>query len=127
MGKKIVIVDDDVLLSEAVSIGLRERGHCVSVFHCGTDAAVHLSEDKPDLLVLDIRLPDCDGWSLARFLERLDLTDGIPLVMMSVLEPDRKMVAEVKPYAYIQKPFDVGQLMQTVERGLREYAHSAGA
>jgi len=121
MGKRIVVVEDDVLLSTTVSIGLQNRGHSVSVFHRGTDAAVHVSEEKPDALVLDIRLPDCDGWSLAKFLKRLDLVDGIPLVIMSALEPERKMMAEVRPYAYVQKPFDMGQLMATVERGLSEH------
>ena len=121
MGKRIVIVEDDVLLSATVSIGLHNRGHNVSVFHRGTDAALHVSEERPDVLVLDIGLPDCDGWSLARFLKGLDLLDGVPLVIMSALEPDRKMVAEVRPYAYVQKPFDIRQLIEAVEQGLSEH------
>ena len=125
MGKRIVIVEDDALLSTTVGISLRNRGHCVRVFHRGTDAALHLSEEKPDLLVLDVRLPDCDGWSLAGFLERLKLLDGIPVIVMSTLEPDRRKVAEVRPYAYVQKPFDIGQLIETVEQGLSEHTYSA--
>jgi len=118
IGKSIVIVEDDVLLSQTVSIGLRKRGHCVTVFHTGADALSYLSRERPDLLLLDIKLPDCDGWFLARLLERLELSDRMPLIMMSVLEPDRRMVAEVRPYAYLQKPFDMGHLMQTVEASL---------
>ena len=127
MGKRIVVVEDDVLLSTTVGISLRNRGHCVRIFQRGTDAAIHVSEERPDALVLDIGLPDCDGWSLARFLGRLDLLDGVPLVIMSALEPDRSMVSEIRPYAYVQKPFDMGQLVEAVERGLRECAYSDGA
>ena len=69
-------------------------------------------------MVLDIRLPDCDGWFLAKLLEKLHLAEKVPLIVISVLEPDRRKVAEVKPYAYIQKPFDMGRLMQAVEGSL---------
>jgi len=116
--KKIVIVDDDALLSKTIRICLSKRGYDVKVFYSGADAVVCLFEEKPDLLVLDIRLPDCDGWFLAKLLEKREWAEKVPLIIISVLEPNRGKVAEVKPYAYIQKPFDMGQLVQTVERSL---------
>ena len=116
--KKVVIVDDDTLLSKTIDICLSKRGHDVRVFYSGVDAVRYLFEEKPDSIVLDIRLPDCDGWFIARLLEKLEWSERVPIIVTSVLEPDRREVAEVKPYAYIQKPFDMGQLMQTVERSL---------
>lgn len=116
--KKIIIVDDDTLLSKTMNIYLSKRGYDVSVFYNGTDVIRCFFEEKPDLLVLDIRLPDCDGWSLAKILERSERAAKVPLIIISTLEPDRGKIAEVKPYAYIQKPFDMEQLMQTVERSL---------
>ncbi len=116
--KKIIVVDDDALLSKTIHICLSKKGHDVKVFYSGADAVGSLLEEKPDLLVLDIRLPDCDGWFLAKLLEKREWAEKVPLIIISVLEPDRRKVAEVKPYAYIQKPFDMGQLMQTVERSL---------
>ena len=118
--KKIIVVDDDALLSKTIDICLSKRGHEVKVFYSGVDAVRHLFDEKPDLLVLDIRLPDCNGWFLAKLLEKLEWDEKVSVIVISVLDPDRGKVAESKPYAYIQKPFDMGQLTQTVERSLSE-------
>lgn len=118
--KRVMIVDDNPLISKTIGLCLSKRGHDVKVFYSGVDAAKHLLEEKPDSVVLDIRLPDCDGWFLAKLMGKLEWLAKVPIVVISVLEPDRVKVAEVKPYAYIQKPFDMGQLMQTIERSLSE-------
>lgn len=111
-------MDDDSLLSKTIDICLRKSGHDVKVLCNGVDAAKYLYEEKPDSIVLDIRLPDCDGWFIAQLLGKLDWLKKVPIIVVSVLDPDRRKVAEVKPYAYIQKPFDMGQLLQTIERSL---------
>ena len=124
---KIVIVDDDPLLSKTIDICLSKRGHDVSVFYSGADAVKHLFEEKPNSMVLDIMLPDCDGWFIANILGKLEWSEEVPIIVISVLEPDRRKVAEAKPYAYIQKPFDMGQLVQAVERSLGEKKHAVRA
>jgi len=116
--KRILVVDDDSLLAKTIDMCLSKRGHNVKVFHSGANAIKYLFEEKPDLMVVDIRLPDCEGWFLAEILKKLDLSQKVPFIVMSVLDPDRAKVAEAKPYAYIQKPFDMGQLIQAVEKGL---------
>ena len=118
--KKVIIVDDDTLLSKTIDICLSKRGHDVRVFYSGVDAVKYLFEEKPDSVVLDIRLPDCDGWFIAKLVEKLEWLEKVPIIVISVLEPNRTQVTEVKPYAYIQKPFDMGHLVQTVERSLSE-------
>ncbi len=125
--KKVVIVDDDSLLSKTIDICLSKRGYDVRVFYSGVDAVRYLFEEKPDSVVLDIRLPDCDGWFIARLLEKLEWMEKVPVIVISVLEPNRTQVTEVKPYAYIQKPFDMGHLVQTVERSLGAEKPLAGA
>ena len=118
--KKILIVDDNSLLSKTIDIWLSKKGHDVKMFYTGADAVKYLFEEKPDSIVLDIKLPDCDGWFIARVLERLEWGKDVPLIVMSVLDPDGAKIAELKPYAYIQKPFDMVHLVQTVERSLSE-------
>ena len=118
--KRIIIVDDDPLISKTINMCLSKRGHDVKVFYSGADMVKHLFDEKPDSILLDIRLPDCDGWFIARLLEKFNWARSVPLIVMSVLEPDRKKVAEFKPHAYIQKPFDMGFLIQTVEQSLGE-------
>lgn len=117
-GKRIVVVDDDSLLAKTIDVCLTRRGHDVKVFHSGANAVKYLFEEKPDLMLVDIRLPDCDGWFLSEILKKLELSQKVPMIVMSVLDPDRGKVADAKPYAYIHKPFDMGQLMQVVEKSL---------
>lgn len=118
--KKIIIVDDDSILSQTIDMCLSKRGHNVKVLRSGVDAVKYLFEEKPDSVLLDIRLPDCDGWFIAKLFEKLEWLDKVPIIVISVLEPDRRKVIEFKPYAYISKPFDMGQLVETVERSLGE-------
>jgi two-component system sensor histidine kinase/response regulator len=116
--KRILIVDDNPLLAKAISLCLSKKGYDVKVFCKGADAVKYLFEEKPDLVLLDIRLPDCNGWFLAGLLDKLGLAEKVPLIVISALEPDREKVAEARPYAYIQKPFDMAELTKVVERSL---------
>ena len=125
--KKIVIVDDDALLSKTIDMCLSKKGHDVKVVYTGVDAVKHLFDEKPDSILLDIKLPDCDGWFIAKLLDKLESTKKVPLIVISVLEPDRGKIAETKPYAYIQKPFDMGQLMRAVEGSLTGETHPLAA
>ena len=121
MGKKILVIDDDTLISKMIDLCLTKRGHSVSVSCSGVDAVKYLVEETPDSVVLDIRLPDCEGWFIAALLDELRGAGKVPVIVTSVLEPDRRKVAQFQPYAYIQKPFDMGRLVQTVESSLRQY------
>lgn len=116
--KRILVVDDDSLLARTIHLCLSRRGHRVEVFHSGAGAIKQLFEEKPDLIVTDIRLPDCEGWFIAQLLEKMGLSEKIPLIVISVLDPDRAKIAAAKPQAYIQKPFDMGQLILAVETSL---------
>lgn len=118
--KKILVVDSNPLLSRTINICLSKKGHEVVAFSNGADAVKYLFEEKPDSIVLDIRLPDCDGWFIAKLLDKLGWASEIPLIVVSALEPNNAKMAELKPYAYIQKPFDMGLLLQTIETSLSE-------
>ena len=119
-GKKILVVDDDSLLARTIDVCLSKRGHRVDISLNGASAVKQLFEEKPDLIVADIRLPDCDGWFIAQLLEKMELSQKIPLIIISVLDPDRSKVAATKPEAYIQKPFDMGELISAIERSLNQ-------
>jgi len=120
MGKKVLIVDDNSILAKTIDICLSKKGHAVKVFNSGADAVKYLFEERPDSIVLDIKLPDCNGWFIAEVLEKLEWAREVPLIVMSVLDPDGHKIAMIKPYAYIQKPFDMAHLLQTVEQSLSE-------
>jgi DNA-binding response OmpR family regulator len=117
-GKKIIIVDDDHLLTRTIDMGLRNRGYEVKVLYSAAAAVKSLIHDKPDLIVLDIRLPDCDGWFIPELMRELEMAQGVAVIVMSVLDPDRNMITLNKPYAFIQKPFDMGEFIHLVEKSL---------
>jgi DNA-binding response OmpR family regulator len=117
-GKKILIVDDDRLVAKTIDMCLSKRGYQVKVLHDGAAAVKYLFEEKPDLMILDIRLPDCDGWFIMELLGKLEAAQKVQVIVISALEPDRRKVSEAKPYAYLQKPFDMGQLIQIAEKSL---------
>ena len=117
-GKKILIVDDDHLLTRTIDLGLRNRGYEVKVIYSAAAAVKSLIHEKPDLIVLDIRLPDCDGLFIPELLRELEMAQGVAVIVMSVLDPDREMIKLNKPYAFIQKPFDMGEFLHLVERSL---------
>ena len=117
-GKKILIVDDDHLLTRTIDLGLRNRGYEVKVIYSAAAAVKSLIHERPDLIVLDIRLPDCDGWFIPELLRELEMVQGVAVIVMSVLDPDREMIKLNKPYAFIQKPFDMGEFLHLVERSL---------
>jgi DNA-binding response OmpR family regulator len=99
-------------------LGLRNRGYEVKVIYSAAAAVKSLIHEKPDLIVLDIRLPDCDGWFIPELLRELEMAQGVAVIVMSVLDPDREMIKLNKPYAFIQKPFDMGEFLHLVERSL---------
>lgn len=116
--KKVMVVDSNTLLSRTIDICLGKKGHEVVAFSNGADAVKYLFEEKPDSVVLDIRLPDCDGWFIAKLVGKLGWSNDVPLIVVSALEPNSVKMSELKPYAYIQKPFDMGHLLQTIETSL---------
>ena len=118
MTKKIIIVDDDHLLTRTIDLGLRNRGYEVKVLYSAAAAVKSLIHEKPDLIVLDIRLPDCDGWFIPELMRELEMAEGVAVIVMSVLDPDSHMITLNKPYAFIQKPFDMGEFIKLVERSL---------
>ncbi len=119
MLKRIMVVDDDILLLKVINACLTKRGHKVYTFNKGIDAVKFLFEEKPDSVILDVKLPDCDGWFIARILEEVCTKENIQLIMISVLDEDHAKISEIKPYAYIQKPFDIGKLLDAVEKSLK--------
>jgi len=116
--KKILVVDDDHLFTRTIDMSLRNRGYEVKVLYSAAAAVKSLMQERPDLIVLDIRLPDCDGWFIPELLRELEMAQGVAVIVMSVLDPDREMITLNKPYAFIQKPFDMGEFIHLVEKSL---------
>jgi DNA-binding response OmpR family regulator len=112
---KILVVEDDSTLRSVIVRNLEVRGHVVLEAETATEAAVQATNEDPDLILLDINLPDMSGWNVLRELRQAG--KEIPTIVISAVRvmPDR--LAEFKPLAYLPKPFPLDALLRVVETG----------
>lgn len=113
MSVAILLVDDEPAITEVLSRALRRRGLEVRVETTGNDTLYAITEDVPDVLVLDINLPDLTGWEVLRRLSPRD-RERIPVIVFSAspLAPSR--VAEFQPAGVLGKPFPVEALVRLI-------------
>jgi CheY-like chemotaxis protein len=112
--RPILVVDDDAEILAMLRDFLEGEGLVVRTAANGAEALDMLAEVDPALILLDMRMPILDGWGFAeRFRERrLDC----PIVVMTAAESARRWAEEIGATSYIAKPFDVNELLQTIER-----------
>ncbi len=115
---KIVIVEDEPSISEVVSLYLKRAGYDVSCFSDGLTALNSLTEQLPDLIILDVMLPGMDGFALTRKLR--DQSD-IPIILLTSRreESDRIAGLELGADDYVVKPFSPQELVSRVRAVLR--------
>lgn len=118
---KIFIVEDDVDLAEMLSAYFRAQGYEVSNAVRGVDAVDAISEEIPDVIVLDIRLPDIDGYEVCRRIRRSRRTQNIPVIFLTEKREREDKLAglELGAVDYITKPFDIQELRLRVRNSLR--------
>jgi DNA-binding response OmpR family regulator len=110
---KVLIVEDEATLRGIIARNLSARGHEVAEADSVREALNCLDVEQPDLLLLDINLPDRTGWDLLRHLKAED--NPLPVVIVSAVRMNPERLAEFKPLAYLPKPFPLDALMRIVE------------
>jgi len=117
----ILVVEDDVDVAEMLSAYFRAQDYVVLTVNWGEDAVQSSREHHPDLVILDIRLPDIDGYEVARRLRGNQRTSDIPIIFLTEKRDrvDRLMGLEVGADDYITKPFDIQELRLRVRNALR--------
>ncbi len=118
--KKILIVDDERDIVRAVTIRLQMNGYEVVTAFDGAQGVFMAHKEKPDLIILDIRMPAGDGFSVAQRLKKSTHTFTIPIIFLTG-SPERN--AEQKAHElgarfYIKKPYDPEELLDAVKRAL---------
>ena len=124
--KKILIVDDERDIVKALMIRLQGAGYDVVTAFDGAQGVFMAHKEKPDLILLDIRMPAGDGFSVAQRLKRSIHTFTIPVIFLTG-SPEKN--AEEKAMAmgarfYIKKPYDPEELLDAVKRALERDADS---
>ncbi|RMF42485.1 MAG: response regulator [Anaerolineae bacterium] len=117
----ILVVEDDLDVAEMLNAYFRVQGYEVLTVNWGEDAVRSCRTNHPDLIILDIRLPDIDGYEVARRLRSNRRTEDIPIIFLTEKRArnDRLQGLELGADDYITKPFDVQELRLRVRNALR--------
>lgn len=122
MPLKILTVDDEPDVLELIRYHLAKAGYDVSLAMTGRHALERINEDKPDLVLLDLMLPDIDGFGVCELLRRNPETANLPIIIVSAWgTPDsRTLGLELGALDYITKPFSPKELLYRVGRLLAQ-------
>jgi two-component system KDP operon response regulator KdpE len=120
-GSVVLVVDDEPQIRRALATNLRARGYQVVLAGTGTDALQLAAERRPDVVILDLGLPDIDGIEVVHGLR--GWTD-VPILILSVREGERDKVAALDAGAddYVTKPFGMDELLARLRAALRRHA-----
>jgi two-component system phosphate regulon response regulator PhoB len=120
----ILVVEDEPDLAEALLFRLRREGYSAEAAGTGQQAQAAVARRRPDLVLLDLMLPDMSGLELCRALRASDVTKAVPIVMVTARadEIDRVVGFEVGADDYVCKPFSLRELVLRVSALLRRSA-----
>ena len=120
----IYIVEDDESIREIESIALKNSNYIVSAFENAKEFYKKLDELVPDLILLDVMLPDESGYDIVRKLRKRPATQDIPIIMVTAKTTEMDMIKGLDGGAddYIKKPFSIMELITRVKALLRRTA-----
>lgn len=119
--ERILVVDDDKEITRLLRSYLEQAGYEVVVAHNGEMALHILRRDRPDLLVLDLMLPDRDGWDITQLIRGDATLADTPIIMLTarVEDTDKILGLELGADDYITKPFNPREVLARVRAMLR--------
>ena len=121
MSQRILVVDDDRDIVRVVRAYLEQAGYHVLAAHDGETALHMIRRERPDLVVLDLMLPDRDGWDITRIVRGDATLARTPIVMLTARVEDADTIAglEIGADDYVAKPFNPNEVVARVRAVLR--------
>jgi len=117
MPKKILVVEDDAELVELLCFNLKRAGFATGTAGDGVDALSKARALSPDLILLDLMLPELDGYTVCEILRRDAATAAIPVIMVTAASSGLARLAGLDAGAndYVTKPFRIKELLARIE------------
>lgn len=118
MNNKILIVDDESNIVELIRLYLEKEGFSTVSARDGSDALAKFKSEAPDLIILDIMIPEPDGWQVCREIRR---SSNVPIIMLTAKSEtfDKVLGLELGADDYLTKPFEAKELVARVKAVLR--------
>lgn len=118
---KIIIIDDEAAIRRMLRIALKSEGHDVSEADSAATGLTGIARQQPDLVILDLGLPDSDGHTV---LNELRSWSKVPVIVLSVRNSDREKIQALDEGAqdYVTKPFSIEELLARIRATLRDTA-----
>lgn len=118
---RLLLIEDDLAIRTPLIRALRERGHAVAAAHTAMNGLQHALDDRPDLVVLDLGLPDLDGLEMLRMLRAVSRA---PVIIATARDDEAEIVRGLDAGAddYVVKPFTAAQLDARIRAVLRRGA-----
>src|SRR6266851_6036296 len=115
-GHRVLVVEDEQDVAELIRYNLAKEGYDVALVGNGADALKRARESKPEVILLDIMVPQLNGWEVCRRLKQDPETRGIPVIMVTgrVEEGDKVLGFEMGADDYVTKPFSPRELVARV-------------
>ena len=126
--ERIALVEDDPDLSASLRLALEREGYTVDLYATGREGLEGIVNRPPDLVLLDLNLPDLDGLSVCRELRDTEAVRDLPVIMLTarVEESDRILGLDLGADDYITKPFSLRELKSRMRALLRRRSLDAG-
>jgi len=114
---RILIVEDNMDTYELVHFILEKNGFETFLAVNGRDGVNAALKQKPDLIVMDMSMPEMDGWTATALIKKNDLTSAIPLIALTAhaLPGDRQRAMDAGCDEYITKPMDLDELVEAIQ------------
>jgi two-component system KDP operon response regulator KdpE len=121
-GARILVIDDEPEIGRAVSLGLSPAGYAIDCVATAQEGFDRTQRWHPDVILLDLTLPDLDGIEVCR---QLRTWSEVPIIVLSIRGSDRDKIAALDSGAddYLTKPFSLGELKARIRVALRHAAH----
>jgi len=118
---KILVVDDDIAINELIKVNLELEGYTVIQAHDGVKGFALCKQEIPSLVVLDVMMPDVDGFTVAQRIRKNDSTKDIPILMLTALSQlnDKVNGFNIGVDDYLVKPFEMEELKVRVRALLK--------
>jgi len=122
MPRRVLVADDEPLTAEMFALMLAFQGYDVVCVHDGATALARARELKPDVILLDVLMPELEGPEVTRALRADPAFDGSPVVLFSSIDEQEVEWREAGANLFLQKPLDIRLLPQVVAGLLEEKA-----